>query len=120
MDYKPVKNVDYKDYKIYMSHLAHEIKRLGEDEFVFEYQGVKESGIRGRYLRGLLNYLTKNDSSKPYGKSNIVLDPLTYQMYFTYGKKDILEYRLKEAIPEFLMQGLLITDVQEAVGGTRS
>lgn len=41
-------------------------------------------------------------------------------MYFTYGKKDILEYRLKEAIPEFLMQGLLITDVQEAVGGTRS
>ena len=120
MDYKPVKNVDYKDYTIYMSHLAHEIKRLGEDEFVFEYQGVKESGIRGRYLRGLLNYLTKNDSSKPYGKSNIVLDPLTYQMYFTYGKKDILEYRLKEAIPEFLMQGLLITDVQEAVGGTRS
>ena len=119
-DYKPVKNVDYKDYTMYMSHLAHEIKRLGKDEFVIEYSGVRESGVRARYLKALINYLNKNENTKAYASANIVLDPLTYQMYFTYGKKDILGSRLKNAVPEFLMQGLLITNIQEAVGGTLS
>ena len=120
MDYKPVKNVDYKDYTMYMSHLAHEIKRLGKEEFVIEYSGIKESGVRARYLKALINYLTKKENTKAYASANIVLDPLTYQMYFTYGKKDILESRIEKAVPEFLMQGLLITNIQEAVGGTLS
>lgn len=119
-DYKPVKNVDYKDYTMYMSHLAHEVKRLGKEEFVIEYREAKESGVRARYLKALVNYLTKNQNTKVYNSANIVLDPLTYQMYFTYGKKDILESRIEKAIPEFLMQGLLITDIQEAVGGSSS
>ncbi len=119
-DYKPVKNVDYKDYTMYMSHLAHEIKRLGKEEFVIEYSGIKESGVRARYLKALINYLTKKENTKAYASANIVLDPLTYQMYFTYGKKDILESRIEKAVPEFLMQGLLITNIQEAVGGTLS
>ena len=38
----------------------------------------------------------------------------------TYGKKDILESRIENEVPEFLMQGLLITNIQEAVGGTLS
>ncbi|MCQ2081507.1 MAG: hypothetical protein MJZ11_07595 [Lachnospiraceae bacterium] len=119
-DYKPVKNVDYKDYTMYMSHLAHEVKRLGKEEFVVEYSGVRESGVRARYLKALISYLTQNGNTKAYPSANIVLDPLTYQMYFTYGKKDILNMRIKNAVPEFLMQGLLITNIQEAVGGTLS
>ena len=117
-DYKPIRKVDYKDYTMYMSHLAHEVKRLGKSEFLIEYSDVKESGIRARYLRALIHFLSKEEASKKCKSSNIVLDPLTYQMYFTYGKKEVLEMRMKDAIPEFLMQGLLITDIQEAVGGT--
>ena len=117
-DYKPVKNVDYKDYTLFMSHLGHEVKRLGKDAFVVEYSKVKESGVRARYLRGLLDFISKDTTTKAYASSNLVLDPLTYQMYFTYGRKDILDSRIKEAIPEFLRQGLLITNIQEAVGGT--
>lgn len=71
-------------------------------------------------IKALVNYLTKNENTKAYNSANIVLDPLTYQMYFTYGEKDILESRIEKAIPEFLMQGLLITDIQEAVGGSSS
>lgn len=116
-DYKPVKHVDYKDYTMFMSYLAHEVKRLGKDKFLIEYKEVKESGVRARYLKGLINYLSKSEKSKAYSSANLVLDPLTYQMYFTYGKKDILEARIEQAIPEFLMQGLLITNIQEAVSG---
>lgn len=119
-DYKPVKNVDYKDYTMYMSYLAHEVKRLGKDEFIIEYRGIKESGVRARYLRALINYLSPNDKFKAYSSSNLILDPLTYQMYFTYGEKDILDLQIKKAVPEFLMQGLLITNIQEAVGGSLS
>lgn len=119
-DYKPVKNIDYKDYTMYMSHLAHEVKRLGIDEFVVEYSNVKENGVRARYLRALLNYLTKSNDIRSYASANIVLDPLTYQIYFVHGKMDVLESRLKMAVPEFLMQGLLITNIQEAVGGSFS
>lgn len=119
-DYKPVKKVDYKDYTMYMSHLAHEVKRLGIEGFVIEYRDAKESGVRARYLKALINYLTKNEKTKAYTSANIILDPLTYQMYFTYGKKDILDSRIDRAVPEFLMQGLLITDIQEAVGGAFS
>lgn len=117
-DYKPVRNVDYKDYTMYMSHLSHELKRLGKKDFLVEYSDVKESGIRARYLRALIHFLSKKEAPKKNSSTNIVLDPLTYQMYFTYGKKEILEMRMKDAIPEFLMQGLLITDIQEAVGGS--
>jgi len=119
-DYKPVKSVDYKDYTIYMSHLAHEVKRLGKEDFIVEYSHVKESGVRARYLKALINYLSSNDNYKAYGSSSLILDPLTYQMYFTYGKKDILDLQIKKAVPEFLMQGLLITNIQEAVGGSLS
>lgn len=119
-DYKPVKNVNYKDYTMYMSHLAHEIKRIGKDEFVIEYSHKKETGLRARYLTALLCYLSKEKAPREYRSANLVLDPLTYEMYYTYGKKEILSTRIKNAIPEFLMQGLLITNIQEAVGGTLS
>lgn len=117
-DYKPVRNVDYKDYTMYMSYLAHEVKRLGQTEFLIEFSNVKEKGIRAKYLKGLINYLSKNENAKATNSANLVLDPLTYQMYFTYGKKDVLDSQLKKAIPEFLSQGLLITNIQEAVSGT--
>lgn len=115
-DYKPVKNIDYKDYTMYMSHLAHEIKRLGKEEFLIEYSDVKENGVRARYLKALISYLSKSKVVKGYSSANLVLDPLTYQMYFDFGKKEILNSRIEKAVPEFLAQGLLITNIQEAVG----
>lgn len=115
-DYKPVRKVNYDEYSMYMSHLAHEIKRLGKDRFIKEYSNVKETGIRARYLAGLLDYLTKS-KRKGHNSVYIVLDPFTYQMYYTYKDNKILENSINNAIPEFLRQGLLITDIQEAVGG---
>lgn len=119
-DYKPVKNVDYKEYTMYMSYLAHELKRMGKNDFLATYSCVKEKGIKARYLKALISYLSQSSSKKTYSSANIVLDPLTYQMYFVYGKKDIIDVSLKKAVPEFLAQGLLITNIQEAVGGTLS
>lgn len=115
-DYSPVKNVDYKDYTMYMSHIAHDIKRLGPEQFFVEYSNVRETGIKARYLNAILDYITKVENSKAYKSANLVLDPLTYSMYYSFGEKDIIKRRLENAIPEFLRQGLLITDIQEAVG----
>lgn len=83
-DYKPVKNVDYKDYTMYMSHLAHEIKRLGKEEFVIEYSGIKESGVRARYLKALINYLTKKENTKAYASANIAILAEAYALVFSF------------------------------------
>ena len=37
-------------------------------------------------------------------------------MYYKYGDQSVLDAELKRAIPAFLNRGLLITNVQEAVG----
>lgn len=119
-DYKPVKNVDYEDYTHYMSYLAHELKRLGKKNFIKEYSSAKKTGINGRYLKGLLNYLSGNKDEKYRNSTYLVLDPFTYQMYYLYKDKDILKESIKEAIPEFLQQGILVTNIQEAVNGALS
>lgn len=114
--YKPVRSVDYSAYTIFMSELAHDLKRLGKDTFIKEYSDIRVKGINGRYLKGLLDYLQDNPGIQRKSTS-LVLDPFTYQMYFKYKDKSVLKESLSHAIPQFLKQGLLITDVQEAVNG---
>lgn len=113
--YKLERNIDYEEYTRYMSYLAHELKRLGKDEFVKKYSGVKKTGLEGKYLKGLIHYVGGKNYSTCRSSLRLVLDPYTYHMYFDYNMKGILQASLKRAIPEFLQQGLLITEVQEAV-----
>ena len=113
--YRPVKTVDYSEYTLFMSHVAHEFKRLGKIRFLSEVDTKKYRGIKKRYLRGFVDYLSGDVQTDFRRSDDLVLDPYTYQMYFEYGQKDVLEEELKKAIPAFLNQGLLITNVQEAV-----
>lgn len=115
--YKPIRSVDYKTYTLYMSELAHTLKKLGKDAFINKYSNVRIKGIKGRYLNGLLDYLQGN-SGKQRNSTSLILDPYTYQMYFKYKDTSVLKESLKRAIPQFLKQGLLVTDIQEAVNGT--
>ena len=46
------------------------------------------------------------------------LDPYTYLMYFKYENMDVLMRDVQKVIPAFLNRDLLITNIQEAVGGT--
>lgn len=115
--YEPIKNIDYNEYTRYISHIAHEYKRLGTSGFNEKYVYTKDRGINGRYLKGFLNYINGKDEEKYRKSFSLVLDPFTYQMYFNFNQKEVLETSLKQAIPAFLQQGLLITDVQEAVIG---
>ena len=116
--YRPVKNVDYEDYTLFMSTVAHDYKKMNPDEFAEKYTVSKYRGINKRYIGGFLDYIYGIERHNTRRTNDLVLDPYTYLMYFKYGKKDVLKEELKKAIPAFLNRGLLITSVQEAVNGT--
>ncbi|MBP3242169.1 MAG: hypothetical protein J6M92_16760 [Oribacterium sp.] len=118
--YRPVKNVDYKSYTLFMSKVAHDYKVMSLDEFIMEYDVSKCRGLNKRYLAGFWDYVNGIERSNTRKTNDLVLDPYTYLMYFKYGQKDILDEELKRAIPAFLNRGLLITNVQEAVNGSFS
>ena len=118
--YRPVKDVDYQSYTLFMSKVAHDYKVMSLDEFIMEYDVSKYRGLNKRYLAGFWDYVNGIERSNTRKTSDLVLDPYTYLMYFKYGQKDILDEELKRAIPAFLNRGLLITNVQEAVNGSFS
>ncbi len=117
---RPVKNVDYEDYTLFMSMVAHDYKLMGSDEFIEKYDVSKYRGINKRYIGGFLDYINGIDRRNTRRTNDLVLDPYTYLMYFKYGNKEVLREELKKAIPAFLNRGLLITNVQEAVNGPSS
>ena len=116
--YRTVKNVNYEDYTLFMSTVAHDYKIMGTDEFIAKYDVSKYRGINKRYIGGFLDYINGIDRPNMRRTNDLILDPYTYLMYFKYGNKNVLKEELKKAIPAFLNRGLLITNVQEAVSGT--
>ena len=116
--YRPVRNVNYDDYTLFMSTVAHDYKTLGRDNFIVKYDVSKYRGINKRYLAGFLDYVSGIERHNIRKTNDLVLDPYTYLMYYKYGYKDALNEELKKAIPAFLNRGLLITNVQEAVNGS--
>ena len=116
--YRPVKNIDYDDYTLFMSTVAHDYRLLDPDSFMEKYDVSKYRGINKRYLAGFLDYINGVNRQITRRTNDIVLDPYTYLMYYKYGKKEVLKEELKHAIPAFLCRGLLITKVQEAVNGS--
>ena len=117
-NYRPVKNVDYGTYTLFMSKIAHEYKILDMNAFMEKYKVSKHRGLEKRYLAGFYDYINGIERNGIRRTNDLVLDPYSYSMYFKYGHKEVLEEELKNAIPAFLNYGLLITNVQEAVSGT--
>ena len=56
--YRPVRNVNYDDYTLFMSSVAHDYKTLGIDNFIAKYDVSKYRGINKRYLAGFLDYIS--------------------------------------------------------------
>ena len=116
--YRPVKNVDYEQYTLFMSTVAHDHKKMDPDDFIRKYDVSKYRGLNKRYLAGYLDYINGIERRGMRRTNDLVLDPYTYLMYYKYGYKEVLDEELKRAIPAFLNRGLLITNVQEAVNGS--
>ena len=116
--YRPVKNVDYEQYTLFMSTVAHDHKKMDRDDFIRKYDVSKYRGLNKRYLAGFLDYINGIERRNMRRTNDLVLDPYTYLMYYKYGNKEVLYEELKRAIPAFLCRGLLITNVQEAVNGS--
>ena len=79
------------------------------------YDVSKYRGIQKRYLSGFIDYINGIERENNRKTNDLVLDPYTYLRYFKYGRKEAMQEGLKRAIPAFLVRGLLITEVQEAV-----
>ncbi len=118
--YRPVKNVNYEEYTLFMSTVAHDRKSMSQEDFLKKYDLTKYRGINKRYLAGYLDYICDIERPNTRKTNDLVLDPYTYLMYFKYGQKDVLNEELQRAIPAFLSRGLLITNVQEAVNSPSS
>ena len=116
--YRPVRNIDYEAYTLFMAKVAHDYKEFERDSFIEKYRLSKYRGLEKRYLTGFFDYINGIDRHNMRRTNDLVLDPYTYLMYFKYGHKEVLEEELRNAIPAFLNRGLLITKVQEAVNGT--
>ena len=116
--YRPVKDVNYEEYTLFMSSVAHDYKSLDQSSFIEKYDISKYRGINKRYIAGFLDHVNGIDRQNIRRTNDLVLDPYTYLMYFKYGDKDVLRQELNKAIPAFLCRGLLITNIQEAVNGT--
>ncbi len=119
-NYRPVRNVDYAAYTLFMSTVAHDHKSMDRDSFFEKYKESKFRGLNKRYLAGFLDYISGIERQKFRKTNDLILDPYTYLMYFKYGDKEVLDKELERAIPAFLNRGLLITNVQEAVNGSFS
>lgn len=119
---KPKRFVNYNRYTLFISFLAHELKRLGIDNFIKTFKNKKYYGINKKYLDGYIEYL----ENKKHGHSivcnkqynRLVVDPYVYTAYYKYGDKSVVNRALDNAIPEFLNKGLLITETQEAVNAS--
>ena len=118
--YRPVKKVDYGNYTLFMSKVAHDFKLLEWDAFIEKYKASKYRGLEKRYLLGFYDFVNGIDRCGVRRTNDLILDPYTYLMYYKYGQKEILKEELKHAVPAFLNHGLLITNVQEAVNGAYS
>ena len=116
--YRPVKNIDYEEYTLFMSTVAHDYKRMNSKDFLEKYKPSVYRGLKKKYIKGFLDWLKGSYEVNIRKGNELVLDPYTYYMYFDVGEKSVLQEELKSAIPEFLNQGLLITDIQEAVSVT--
>lgn len=115
VQYKPVKNINNDEYALFMSSVAHDYKRMKKNEFLKKYQPSRFRGVQKKYVKGFTDWVKGSYEIKIRKGNDLILDPYTYYMYFEAGDKNILQEELKSAIPEFLNQGLLITNVQEAV-----
>jgi hypothetical protein len=115
--YRPIKNIDYDEYTLFMSTVAHDYKAMDLNGFYDKYTLSKYRGLNKRYLAGFLDYINGIDRISFRKTNDLVLDPYTYLMYFKYGQKEVLDEELERAIPAFLNRGLLITNIQEAVSG---
>lgn len=115
--YKPIKNIDNNEYARFMSSVAHDYKRMNRDDFFEKYKPSNYRGLQKKYVKGYIDWLNGSYERNIRKGNDIVLDPYTYYMYFEVGEKNVLLQELELAIPEFLNQGLLITNVQGAVCG---
>lgn len=111
--------VNYNKYTMFISAIAHDQKRLGNQEFMKVYSCANYRGLYKRYLRALIEHLRNVESNTSVElvpcRSAIVLDVYAHLMYFKYKNKEALDSSFASAVPEFLNNGVLLTEIQEAV-----
>ena len=115
---KPKRFVNYKKLTLFMSHLAHEFKRMGTEEFIKKYKNFKCHGVYKKYLDGYIEYHTNKSKGITIEctehPKTVVVDPVVHVLYFKNKDYNIINELLPNAVPELLKRGILLTEVQEA------
>jgi len=113
-------SVNYDEFNFFSSHIAHEIKRLGNDEFVKKYNKLlKQNKINGKlevaYVQAMIDYITNEDNGLKEKTDKFVLG---FYAYFWIAENNDFEeanYDYENAIEAFKRHGFILSKVEEAV-----
>ena len=111
--------VDYEDFTLFMSHVAHEIKRYSTEDFIAKYKKqISETHYHSRinqaYIEAIVDYFSKEDNGFTTVCDKYVLD---YYAYFWWVNEDDdtdAQKVYNDAIPEFKNRGIIICRLEEA------
>lgn len=119
VNYRPVKDIDIDEYARFISSVVRDYKNMDQESFLEKYKPALFEGIQKKYVKGFTDWIKGTYKRKIRKGNTLVLDPYTYYMYFVVEDKSVLAEELKYAIPEFLNQGLLITEIEENAGDAK-
>ena len=115
------KEIDYTDLCLFISNMAHMIKRLGISKFtdicIQDLENLKkEDKIKYAYTISLLEYYSKGKCKvdEKFKLPYYILEPYDIETYKTYK---LPVYYIK-ALKEFRKHNILFTEVDEAVNET--
>ncbi len=111
--------VNYDKYCFFMSQLAHDYKRYGLCGIEELYKNKNLKGIYKRYYNAYMLYL-KNKSKKDDIKCTtlkkvLTIDPIHMELFKISKDKTLIEEAINASIDEFLIHGITMDKVHEAV-----
>lgn len=111
--------VNYDKYGLFISHMAHEYKRLGFNGLKEKYKNNQFKGVYKRYYNAYILYLENKSNKIEFRCSNIpkvvTLDPIYYEIIKLTKDFTLIQEAIDKSKTEFLYFGLTMEDVQEAV-----
>lgn len=111
--------VNYDKYCFFMSQLAHDYKRYSLCRIEELYKNKNLKGIYKKYYNAYVLYLKskgKKDTLKCTKlKRVITIDPIHMELFRISKDKTLIEEAINESIDEFLIYGITMDKVHEAI-----
>lgn len=127
-----LKEEDFMDFDLFKSQICHNIKRMGEKNFIIDAYKNKEISYfykkkryqESFYLLAMIDYLSKKNKYPISSEYNEIrkhkLEKTVYPksvlaLYAALNDKKVLEEAKKNSIPEFIKYNIVESDIEDVV-----